>query len=217
MSNSSNKVRVFKLMIGLFVGLLIVGYAWTRNGKPAANANDIATIEKGDKKQVKNRLVQLYKWKDTQLGEGDFVPLYDDGDSRKYIGLDMAKHSLRLDVLKKSGFFSDDFLSSYDNIAKGADSKLRNGELEWLVGDIPPFGIDADAWCSCQDYPVAEPWDSIYITIDSIDDKSASLAWTWDEKNTGFSYKVKLKKINGEWKISYLQGFDATNFLSDSN
>jgi hypothetical protein len=44
---------------------------------------------------------------------------------------------------------------------------------------------------------------------------TANVWWTWGDKNfsKGFSYKVRLQKENGFWKISYLQGFDKGVFL----
>ena len=215
MSNTAKKTKVFKLMIGVFVALLIVGYGWTRSGKPAAT-NDTADAQPAtlnDQEQVKSLLIRLYKWKDAHLSGSDFEPVSDEKNS-KYVGIDLDKHAARLDVLKRTAFFSDKFLANYDSIAKAIDRKLKSGELEWSVGDLPPFGNDANPWCSCQDYPSANPWDSIVISINSIDDKTALLSWTWGDPDwaDSFSYNVRAIKSDDGWKISYLQGFDSNNF-----
>ncbi|MBK8110823.1 MAG: hypothetical protein IPK46_11100 [Saprospiraceae bacterium] len=38
----------------------------------------------------------------------------------------------------------------------------------------------------------------------------AEIAWTWDdsEESQSFRYGVKMRKMRGEWRITYLQGFD---------
>lgn len=216
MSNAKRKTSVFKLMVGVFVALLIVGYGWTRKDKPATST-DTATPQQtvaSDDEQVKSLVVRFYKWKDENLDDGDFVPLSND-ISNKYIGgIDVDKHASRLDRLRKSGFFTEDFLASYDSIAKAIDKKLKSGEFEWQVGDMPPFGNGANPWCDCQDYPSDTPWDSIVVTINSIDDKTASLSWTWGNAEWAekFSYNVRAAKVDGSWRISYLQGFDYSNY-----
>ena len=213
MSNNARKTKIFKLMIGVFIALLIVGYGWTKNEKPAETAGtvNVQPSDISDEEQLKDLIVRLYKWKDKHLPSGDFVPL-SNTDSSKYVGIDLDKHTAKLDVLRRSGFFTDEFLSNYNHIAKTINEQLKNETLVWKVGDFPPFGTGADFWCTCQDYPSNNPWDNIEVTVDEIGNDNALLRWTWGESTwaNDFSYKVTATKINGSWRISYLQGFDPT-------
>jgi hypothetical protein len=170
----------------------------------SVNSND-------DKEQIKNLVKQVYKWQDAEKINEGFYPLEKDGI---YIGLDLNKHKLRLKELAETNYFSDEFLSNYQKIALTIDKKSRSKELEWLAGDIPPFGSDSNPWCNCQDYPYDNPWDKIEFHFLSLDNKNATLTWTWghSEWSKNFNYKIIASKTNGNWRISYLQGFDFSGF-----
>jgi hypothetical protein len=92
--------------------------------------------------------------------------------------------------------------------------KIKSKEIQWLEGDMPPYA-GADPWCNCQDIPYDDPWDKIEIKFQSIDKENATLTWTWGNSDWSkdFNYKVKAKKTDGVWKISYLQGFDINEFV----
>ena len=93
-------------------------------------------------------------------------------------------------------------------------SKLRKAQIEWMDGDMPPYA-GADPWCNCQDIPYDNPWDQIEFKFLSLDKGNAVLTWTWGHSDWSkdFDYKVKAKKSDGTWKISYLQGFDINDFV----
>ncbi|HQR00689.1 MAG TPA: DUF3828 domain-containing protein, partial [Ferruginibacter sp.] len=85
---------------------------------------------------------------------------------------------------------------------------MRSGKTTWLTNDLSPFGNDANPWCNCQDYP-DDYWKRLTIRdIKAVGD-SAVFSWTWGDD---LRYRVKAKKENGNWKISYLQGFDFSNY-----
>ena len=136
MNNSSRKTTVFKLMIGVFVALLLIGFGWSRYSRPdAGSAYSVATdaVEAGGEDQVKSLIVRMYKWKDANLTDGDFMPVTN-AEGSKYVGIDFGKHTARLDVLRRTAFFTDELLGSYDDIAKAIDKKLKNGEYLWPAG-----------------------------------------------------------------------------------
>jgi hypothetical protein len=64
----------------------------------------------------------------------------------------LQNSSEKNDSFENTGFFSAEFLQNYDAIAKGIDTRLKTNKDEWMVGDMPPFGEDANPWCRCQDY-----------------------------------------------------------------
>mgnify|MGYP003587846635 FL=1 len=107
---------------------------------------------KNDKQEIEILVKKLYEWVETKNSNNDFNPLANKkGD--KYIGLDLNSHKKRLEELKKTNFFSQQFLDNYNKIALRIDSNLKTKKIEWLEGDLPPFGNDANPWCNCQDYP----------------------------------------------------------------
>jgi len=145
----------------------------------------------------------LYDWHETKSSKSDFEPISDEQDSA-YIGLDLEKHKKRLTELKKTGFFAEDFLKNYDKIALSIDADLKNKKMEWLVGDMPPFGIDANPWCNCQDNP-DNYWKTLTIKDLELNNNVATFNWTW---GSDFNYTIKAIKTGDKWKITYLQGFN---------
>lgn len=168
-----------------------------------------------DKEQIINLVKQVYKWQMADTSKNDMVPLKDAKDSN-YVGIDLNKHKIRLDELRKANFFSDEFIDNYNKIVLTVDRKLKSKEYEWPVGDLPPFGNDADPWCNCQDYPNDTAWwNAINFRFIDIDNKKSTLAWTWASSEFDkdrHEYTVRVVKINGVWKISYLQGFDFNEY-----
>jgi len=164
---------------------------------------------KNDKQEIEILVKKLYEWVETKNSNNDFNPLANKkGD--KYIGLDLNSHKKRLEELKKTNFFSQQFLDNYNKIALRIDSNLKTKKIEWLEGDLPPFGNDANPWCNCQDYP-DNYWKTMTINHLKIENDKASFDWTWSWKGD-FKYKVKTVKENGVWKIASLEGFDFNDF-----
>lgn len=178
--------------------------------------NDNRQSEPADERgQIIELVKRMYNWHETYSSKNDLVCLTDARHS-VYIGIDLEKQKMRSAELRNSGFFSDEFIANDYKISEEIDRKLRNKEYgeEWMVGYLPPFGPDANAWCNCQDYPYDNPWDKIEIKFNSLDDRHSTITWTWGESewSKNFEYEVRLSKVDGTWKISYLEGFDFDNF-----
>lgn len=164
---------------------------------------------KNDKQEIEILIKKLYEWVETKNNNNDFDPIANKkGD--KYIGLDLNAHKKRLEQLKKTNFFSQQFLDNYNKIALKIDSNLKTKKIEWFEGELPPFGNDANPWCNCQDNP-ENYWKTMAINHLKIENDKASFDWTWSWKGD-FKYKVKTIKENGVWKIAYLEGFDFNDF-----
>lgn len=175
--------------------------------------NKVEPIEKSDnsidKKEISELIRQLYKWEDkSQITIGQ-TAITDENDE-KVVGLDTIKNLEFIDQFRKSNLFSEEFLSNYQKIVTTLDQKFKTNEMEWLAGDMPPFGNGSNTWCSCQDEPYVDFWDKIEISFIEINQSKATLTWTWGQSDwsENFNYKVKVEKENEKWKISYLQGFD---------
>jgi len=172
-----------------------------------------ATDTTNDRAHIQTLVKDFYKWWATKNSKNDFVPIE---KGSFYVGLDLKAHTKRLEELKATNFFSDDFLDNYNNLGLTIDDKLKSGKLKWYIGDLPPYGNEAAPWCNCQDTPSEKFWEDIKITFLSLDSSNANLEWTWGKKSEGwdnFEYTIKAIKINGVWEIAYLQGFDAKVFL----
>lgn len=164
---------------------------------------------KSDRQEIEILVKKLYEWVETKNSNNDFNPLANKkGD--KYIGLDLNAHKKRLEELKKTNFFSQQFLDNYNKIALRIDSNLKTKKIEWFEGELPPFGNDTNPWCNCQDNP-ENYWKTMTIDHMKIENNNASFDWTWSWKGD-FKYKVKTVKENGIWKIESLEGFDFNDF-----
>ena len=150
----------------------------------------------------------VYKWKETKSSSDDFYPKSDTKDSL-YIGIDWLAQAKRQKELEATNFFSKEFLDNYNKIATTIDKRLKDGSFSWLVGDLPPFGNDANPWCNCQDSP-DDYWK--IITISNIKTTNSDVSFFWSFDNQMF-YRAVASNANGSWKIKYLQGFDYKAFL----
>jgi hypothetical protein len=167
----------------------------------------VPTSSKPEEEDLLKLTRNLYDWHETKSSMRDFEPISDEKDSA-YVGLDLEHHKKRLTELKQTGFFAAEFIDNYNNIALSIDNTLKNKKMDWLVGDMPPFGNDANPWCNCQDNP-DNYWKTLTIKDFEIENNVATFNWTW---GNDFNYTIKAIKAGDEWKITYLQGFDSSNF-----
>ena len=194
-------------VITLLLSILLLGCN-QKDKKTKATKEQSTVIAADDKEKLQHLVRQLYKWHETKSSNHDFDPIADNQDSI-YVGLDLKKHEQRIVELKQTGFFDNQFIDNYNTIALTIDKGLRNKKLEYLVGELPPYGNDANPWCNCQDAP-DNYWQKIKINNITFDNTTATFSWSWGEN---FNYKVKAVKLNNNWKISYLQGFDIKEFF----
>jgi hypothetical protein len=201
--------------IGLVI--FIIGLTFSscnqKNNTATATENKFENLETSDKSKAKEDISelirQLYKWEDkNQITIGQTA--ITDENEEKVVGLDTIKNLEFIDQFRKTNLFSAEFLSNYQKIVKTLDQKFKTKEIEWLAGDMPPYGNGSNPWCNCQDEPYAEYWDKIEITFIELNQSHAALTWTWGQSDWSkdFNYKVRVRKENEKWKISYLQGFD---------
>lgn len=179
--------------------------------------------DKGDDKEVILQLIRgILMWSDEEDRMWHF-PGLKDVNSNLYTGLDPVIHTQNLKNLESTGFFSKEFLDNYNGIYRTIDEKLKNKELEWLTGEMPPFGENVDPWCGCQDIPYdnPNPRELIEVEVISLDDEKGELNWKWGSLGPDvfqgwrdFRYKFIVVKEDGVWKITYLQGFDFDIFTN---
>lgn len=166
---------------------------------------------KTDSLELQKLVRDLYKWNETKNSKPDFDVLQNEKTDSIYANLDLESHKEKVKELKETNFFTKEFLDNYDKIALTIDGKMRNKTLVYYIGELPPFGNDANPWCNCQDHP-DNYWEILTIKKLIIKDNQAGFVWTWGDD---FEYKTKALKQNNIWKISYLEGFDFDEFIKN--
>jgi len=148
----------------------------------------------------------------------DLVPVLTDNKDSLCIGFDLKELDTNLTELKTRNFFSAEFIDNYKQIILTLDKKMKDKAFApWSTNELPPYSFanDSDPWCDCQDEPSDNPWNKVEVKISSLDNEKGEAYWTWgklgadvDRSWKGFTYKFKVQKEDGRWKISYLEGFD---------
>lgn len=197
-------MRLSKLLFLCFIGIMLMNFIPT-------NINQLENKKKSiylasDKQQLETLMRKAYEWIETKNEAPDF-DVIENHKGDKYIGLNLNAHNKKLNELKKTNFFTQKFLDNYNKIGLKIGDNLKTNKMEWLVGDLPPYGNDSNMWCNCQDNP-EEYWKTMKLTDLKINTNKASFNWIWTAWKDGSKYKVKAAKENGVWKIDYLQGFD---------
>ena len=140
--------------------------------------------------------------------------------------MDLKKHKLNIEKLKATHFFAAEFIENYNQIILTLDKKIRNKEIaKWHTNELPPlnFASDVDPWSLCQDVPYDKPnpYDFIKINVIALDNNKGKADWKWGKLDSNedlgwkaFTYRFRVVKENGKWKVAYLQGFDFKNSTS---
>jgi hypothetical protein len=186
----------------LLIFCSITNFTFSQNTKVAATTN-----VKTDTADLKALVVKLLKWHDTDKNL-DFEPALQNPKDTVYSGIDWTAHKKRVSELEKANIFTKDFLDNYQKIASHLDKELKQNKTKYIVGELPPYGNDANEWCNCQDYP-SNIWKRLKVVALKINDNSATFKWTWGDN---FFYSLKAKKENNSWKISELERFNIKSF-----
>lgn len=202
--------KILFIIILLFWGITQQGIVTS-----LANGRRINFIM-NDEEEIKDLIRSVLKWQDenniTFLG---FEPTSNNSDSI-YTGMNLKELEKGIKTLSETGFFGNEFLENYKEIILMLDKKLRRNEIKWYIDEMAPFG-GLNPWCKCQDVPYDNPWDKIKFKFIDLSKDSAKLTWTWGDLDwsKSFSYLVKVRKVNGKWKITYLEGFDLSEFFDN--
>jgi hypothetical protein len=207
------EMRILRLTF-LLLGLLHFGCNQTHS------ENDSNTVD--DKEQIQGLIRRMLNWSSEHPIE--LLPVLTDSKDSSCIGFDFYKHKLNLDQLKKTNLFSEEFIENYNQIIQTLDRKIKSKEFDkWYpYGELPTFAFanDVDPWCLCQDIPYDKPnpWDLVEVTPINLNKIKGELFWKWGKlelkEDVGwkeFSYKFRVLKEKGQWKIEYLEGFDFNN------
>jgi len=205
----------------LIIVLIFLGCTLKKesNDSTVRQADSITTVISNNKVEIQKLIRQVLNWSDSE-NSIDLLPVLTDIKDSVYIGFDLDKHKANLEKLRKTNFFTNEFIENYNNIILTLDKRIRNKELEeWVVGDLPVFAFanDVNPWTFCQDIPydTPNPFDLIEVETIKLDSVKGELNWKWGKLKINndiewkeFRYKFRVVKENGQWKIDYLQGFD---------
>ena len=195
--------KEIKTITSLLLLCCLWSFVYAQNTGAAAN-----TTRQKDSAALKALVVALLAWQRTDK-KSDFEPLLQHPNDTVYAGIDWQVHQQSVAALEKTNFFTKDFLDNYQQIALLLDEEMKHNKTKYAVGDLPPYGNEANPWCNCQDYP-PNSFKRLQIVALTINANTASFKWTWGHK---FFYGVKAKKANNSWKIAALEGFTKNNFL----
>lgn len=174
--------------------------------KAMAVTTSVQSDHSADSLQLTKLVKELYKWHETtKLKHTAYSPVKNNPADTLYSGIDLKETEQSVEEIKATGFFSDDFLNQYRNIAIRIDKELKDGSSTWRDGEIPTFDNDADPWCKCQDTPRDDFWNILKFSDFKYNGNEASFKWNWGDDSF---YHVKAQKTGNDWKISYLEGFD---------
>lgn len=197
---------VIVVSVGILCYVFITGFE--RGRDPKILDYEIES-QNNDSLELQKLVRDVYKWRETENSKPDFDVYLNDKNDTIYAGLDSKMHKERLKELSKTNLFSQEFLDNYNKIATNIDEKMKKKSAIYYVGELPPFGNDANPWCNCQDNP-DNYWKTLTIKKLNIKGNKADFVWTWGDD---FEYKTKAKKENSVWEISYLEGFDFNQFF----
>lgn len=185
----------------------------SQNSNKTQSQKEIQLIE-NDSIALETLTRNMYQW--VENNQRDFLPSETQNQNDFFTEIDASIHSQNVNLLQKSGFFAQDFINLYNEIAENMNFALQNNIVKWEVGYLSPFSNGANEWCNCQDVPSDNFYHHIIIENLKIEGNSAQFIWRFNVKNHywgDFSYTVKAKKENNIWKIASLQGFEELNNL----
>lgn len=198
------KIQITKLII-----LTLISCNISKNNK----------IQQDEKEKIQLLIRQVLSWSKSDQ-HIDLLPFIKSPKDSLCIGFDFVKHKFNLKKLRRTEFFSNEFIENYNQIILTLDKKIKNNEFEkWNVYDIQTFSFanDIDPWCSCQEVlsDAPNPWNIVQVKIINQNKKEIDAIWSWgnlkgnqEESWKTFTSSFKVVKENNKWKVSYLEGFD---------
>lgn len=182
-------------------------------------AKSDSSYDKKDQEQIQDLVRHMLNWGESK-NSIDLIPLITDNTDSLCIGFNLEKVKDNLKILRSTGYFSAQFIDNYNQILLTLDKEMKNNQFgKWSTGELPPFNFanDIDPWSDCQDVPYDTPnaYNLVEVHVVNLNKEEGELYWKWgklgvntDSSWEKFTYKFKVKKEDGKWKVSYLEGFD---------
>lgn len=193
-------------MSKIFIIIFILTISLSSNAQLTKQVKTVTSFQT-DSIQLTKLITALLRWHEKD-NIRDFDVTTNNLTDSFYSKVDWTKHKKRVAELQKLNLFSQTFIDKYNQIAIHLDKELKANKIKYIIGDLPPYGNDANEWCNCQDYPT-NVWKKLKITSLKINSNEAIFKWTFDK---GFTYSVKARLENNSWKIIDLERFQIKNF-----
>jgi hypothetical protein len=198
--------RALLSVLILSAGIYLTGCNFSGNDEESQTAFDSTAVK--DSAEIVEVLKNTYQWYETRSKLFDFTLKYQNGIC---VGVDQEAEKNRVAELQQTNLFDPAFIETYNRISAKIDASIKSDTVKYYEGDgMELEWISADPWCNCQDSP-EKYWETLTIKEWARTGDEATVKWTWGDD---FVYTVKLRKTEGVWKISSLEGFDkilATN------
>jgi hypothetical protein len=184
------------IVIPFFLLVIVLQSCSSGKEQKDSRVSDSNSDRKSDSVSLRNSLITIYKWyeRSEDVNHNNFLTNND--------GIDTVRLDSVVEEMRKTGFFSNEFLTNYKQIGQRTNELLKSDSTLSMVGIAFPFQ-DFDTWHGGQGF---QPnWNDLTIVNLSINNDLASFKWTaprWD------SLDVRFKKENDKWKLSYLQFLD---------
>ena len=208
---------------GLVILLTTATLANCSNSKDSEIATKAAIQSRiaADSVELTSLVRNVYEWHETKYQNHGFPLKLNIPSDSLFVGIDWKAYNKDYEAFRKTNFFSDDFLARHRAIAMTIDSSIRQAGVEWrnAKDGIPLWSTDADDWCSCQDSP-DNYWERLIISNFRFSKDAAAFNWGWGLKDgidPPFKYEMKAKKVNGAWRVSYMEGFKYYGTVADYN
>jgi hypothetical protein len=187
----------------LLVVTLLVSCKQPNSGHP--QSADPGRAVNHDSVAIVTLLKSVYKWHNENGSKlVDFDVIISDSFQT---GLNYDSFNKTFKALKQTGYFSSSFIDNYKKIADSVNYKLTTANPK-MLNEINFSFQDADPWTGFQDdFP--DFWNHFIITDYKSTTGSVSLKWKAKTNDwTSPPYNAAFSKENGQWKVSYLEGFD---------
>ena len=204
----------------LIVGLSLFSCNDVESQKKIRKTPSDSSSTLNDFAKIQDLIRNVYTWHDNE--NPTRIGMISDLRDSMYIGYNLVELDLATQDLEESDFFTEEFIENYASIHLAVDKKLKRKEIEWLVGSLPNFGSGVEPWCNCQDVPLyaANSWNKIEIKTISLTNNEGTFYWKWGGLRTNMDsnwgahkYYFRVKKVDGKWKVSYLEGLILEDFI----
>jgi hypothetical protein len=201
----------------LISGFLLVNCKTSTEHTDSSNQiQQIDTIDlPSEKIKIEKLIRQVLTWSDNDTSL-ILVPII--GDSlMQPTGFDLDQLDKNLLILEKTDYFAKEFLDNYNKIIKTLDINVKSKVYGdgWFINELPMFKFANgwSPWCCCQGFSDSQIKGTEVIRIDS---DNAECKLTWIEGASWIDFRFDVTKVDGTWKISYLQGFDFDESIKES-
>lgn len=133
------------------------------------------------------------------------------------LGIDWEKTNAIISMMKENGFFTDNFILTYQNKAANFDTEIKKIKK---ASEIDLFNLigEVDYFCNCQDdmmlnyeihgLKIKNQTANFYWMLEGDDETIQNLIKSGDTDLQFLKYNITAKLVDGRWKIDTMEGFE---------